>query len=112
MNTSPTPAPARVTLADLDAAIVNTHYFTAREGAEGACGGGGTYPVGLGLLTVCVLTLDNGFTVLGESACVDPAGFNAEVGQKLALEDARRKVWPLLGFALRSKRAGLELEGD
>ena len=54
-------------------------------------------------LTVCVLTLLNGFTVTGESACADPAMFNEEIGQKIARENAERKIWPLMGYALREE---------
>ena len=54
-------------------------------------------------LTVCVLTLLNGFTVTGESACADPAMFNAEIGQKIARENAERKIWPLMGYALKEE---------
>ena len=54
-------------------------------------------------LTVCVLTLLNGFTVTGESACADPAMFNEEIGQKIARENAERKIWPLMGYALKEE---------
>lgn len=54
-----------------------------------------------GVLTVCRLTLQNGFTVVGESACVSPENFNAEVGQRVSRDDAKRKIWPLLGYQLR-----------
>ena len=54
-------------------------------------------------LTVCVLTLKNGFTVTGESACADPAMFNAEIGQKIARENAEQKIWPLMGYALKEE---------
>jgi hypothetical protein len=47
--------------------------------------------------------LRNGFTVTGESACASPENFNAEIGRKIARENAVAKVWPLLGFALRQK---------
>lgn len=93
----------RVTPADIEANIVEEHYFTAREGCEGACGGGGTYPVSLGLLTFCVLTLRNGFTVTGESACASPENFNAEIGRRVARENAVAKIWPLMGYALKEK---------
>jgi hypothetical protein len=53
--------------------------------------------------TVCLITLKNGFTVTGESACVDPANFDEHIGQTVAFKDARSKLWPLLGFALREK---------
>lgn len=51
-------------------------------------------------LTVCVITLWTNYTVTGQSACVDPANYNEEIGQKLAIDDAKRKIWPLLGFML------------
>lgn len=54
-------------------------------------------------LTICILTLQNGFTVTGESACADPAMFNAEIGQKIARENAERKIWPLMGYALKEE---------
>ena len=92
----------RVTPADVEANIASEHYFTARDGCEGASGGGGTYPAALGLLTFCVLVLRNGFTVTGESACASPENFNAEIGRKIARQNAVAKVWPLMGYELRS----------
>jgi len=59
----------------------------------------------LSLLTICVLVLENGFTVIGESACAHPENFNQDIGRRLAREAAKRKVWPLLGYALRTKLA-------
>jgi hypothetical protein len=58
-------------------------------------------------MTVCALTLKNGFVVIGESAAASPANFNAEIGQKIARENARNRIWALEGYALRSKLAGL-----
>ena len=52
-------------------------------------------------LTVCVLTLRNGYTVVGESACVDPANFNAELGRKISRDNAKNKIWTLEGYLLR-----------
>lgn len=54
-------------------------------------------------LTVCCLTLQNGFTVVGESACASPELFNKELGEKIARENAKQKLWPLLGFRLKDK---------
>lgn len=54
-------------------------------------------------LTVCCLSLKNGFTVVGESACVSPANFNAEIGRKVAREKARNQIWLLEGYLLRQK---------
>ena len=51
-------------------------------------------------LTICVLTLRNGFTVTGESACASPENFDEEIGQNIARGNARDKIWSLMGFAL------------
>jgi hypothetical protein len=56
-------------------------------------------------LTICVLTLQNGFMVTGQSACADPASFDAAVGRRLAREDAMKMVWMFEGYALRSALA-------
>jgi hypothetical protein len=56
-----------------------------------------------GTLTICILTLQNGFRVTGESACADPANFNEAKGRELAGKQAREKIWPLLGYALRDR---------
>lgn len=53
------------------------------------------------MLTVCVLTLRNGFTVTGESACASPENFDAEIGRKISRENARQKIWALEGYLLR-----------
>ena len=57
------------------------------------------------LTTVCLITLRNGFTVTGESACASPENFDEEVGQEVAYKDARNKLWPLLGFLLKDSLA-------
>lgn len=98
----------RVTMADIEASIVGAVYFTAQQGVLGAsiengsaCCDGTRNP--LRLLTFCVLTLSNGFTVTGESACASAENFDADIGRRVAREKAIEKVWPLLGFRLRDK---------
>lgn len=54
-------------------------------------------------LTVCCLTLKNGYTVTGESACASPENFNAELGRKIARENARSKIWALEGYLLKQR---------
>ena len=56
-------------------------------------------------LTVCCLTLRNGFSVIGESAAASPENFNAEIGRKIARSNARDKIWALEGYALRERLA-------
>ena len=57
-------------------------------------------------LTVCVLTLRNGFIVTGESACVSPANYDKAIGENIAYKNAFDKLWLLEGYALKNKLAG------
>ena len=98
----------RVTPADLQVNIAHEHYFTAADGVQTA--GAVHLPAGEGwtlgslqLLTICVLVLRNGFTVTGESACASPENFDAEVGRKIARDNAVAKVWPLMGYELKER---------
>ena len=118
----------RVTPEDIEANIVSEHYFTAADGVAGyhpaihsLIGGASakalaewddrrgkvdaSVPPSLRLLTFCVLVLRNGFTVTGESACASPANFDAELGRKIARQNAINKVWPLMGYHLKQKLA-------
>jgi hypothetical protein len=52
-------------------------------------------------LTVCVITLANGFTVTGESACASPENYNAEIGMEISFANAREKIWVLEGYLLK-----------
>lgn len=61
-------------------------------------------------LTVCCLTLLNGFTVTGESACASPENFNKELGEKIAYGKARDKIWALEGYLLKQKLYDENLE--
>lgn len=55
-------------------------------------------------VTVCNITLDNEFSVRGESACVDPTNYRKEVGEHYAYEKAFAALWPLFGFLLSESR--------
>lgn len=66
---------------DIDKAIVREDYYT----------------VGV-KTTVCVLTLENGFEVIGHSGCVNPYDYDISVGGPIAKQRAVDKVWQLLGF--------------
>lgn len=103
----------RVTPAAVEADIASEHYFTAAQGVAGAARDvwvADQYEgKPLGLLTFCVLVLRNGFTVTGESACASPENFDADIGRKVARQNAINKVWPLLGFRLKDQLMGGEL---
>ncbi len=55
-------------------------------------------------VTICHIVLDNGFSVRGESACVDPSNFNKELGEKYSYENAFEKLWQFFGFLLAEQR--------
>ena len=99
---------ARITPADLQANIASAVYFTAFDGFQGS---DATEDESLAtcdtlrLLTFCVLVLRNGFTVTGESACASPENFDAEIGRKIARQNAVQKLWPLMGYALKERLA-------
>ena len=52
-------------------------------------------------LTVCCLTLVNGFTVTGESASASPKNFDKQIGKDVARANAREKIWALEGYRLK-----------
>ena len=55
------------------------------------------------LLTVCCLTLKNGFAVTGESACASPENFDSEIGEAIAFNNAKEKIWQLEGYLLKQR---------
>jgi len=56
-----------------------------------------------GVLTIAVVTLENGYTVTGQSACADPANYDPEIGRKIAFDNALKEVWPLEGYLLKQR---------
>lgn len=77
----------RITPADIDNTIISEQYYVFPNTT----------------FTVCLLTLKNGYAVAGESACASPENFDADIGRKIARENARNKIWALEGYALRNK---------
>ena len=99
----------RVTPQRINDVIASEHYFTAGQGVSGEVSSRDEQPYqfcyesSLDLLTFCVLVLKNGFTVTGESACASPENFDAELGRKIARQNAVNKVWPLMGYELKCR---------
>lgn len=104
----------RVTPEVIEALIASEHYFTAWDAilhnpyVAGALhygispdGSTSAQMRALQSLTFCVLVLRNGFTVTGESACASPENFDAEIGRRIARQNAVQKIWPLEGYLLR-----------
>lgn len=54
-------------------------------------------------VTVCALTLRNGFITTGTSAAASPENFNEEIGRKIARQNARNEIWKLEGYRLREQ---------
>ncbi len=77
----------RLTPELLESKIINEHYHVFP----------GT------TVTACLLTLENGFHVLGESAAVSPANFDETIGRKVARQHARDQMWKLEGYLLRQR---------
>lgn len=82
--------------ADIDAEIVGEMYHVFPETT----------------LTVCALTLKNGFTVIGDSAALDLDRFDPEIGCRVAKAKAREKLWPLLAFRVRDRADGWDRDRD
>ena len=96
----------RITPADIEANISSEWYINAADGVvpdEFQPSVPANHP--LSLLTLCVLVLKNGFTVTGESACASPENFDAELGRKIARQNAVSKIWTLMGYALKERLA-------
>lgn len=53
--------------------------------------------------TVCCLVVQNGFVVIGHSACIDPADFDAEMGRKIARDKAIDQLWQLEGYLAKQR---------
>jgi len=98
----------RVTPDDIENAIDVEYCFTAEQAVRATEPDDLRYFVGqnqLKLLTFCVIVLKNGFTVTGESACVSPENFYAEIGRKIARQRAVDKIYPLMGYELKCRLA-------
>ena len=57
-----------------------------------------------GTLTFCVLTLQNGYKVTGESACLNETNFDARIGEKIARDNAIEKIWMLEGYLAKQQQ--------
>lgn len=56
-------------------------------------------------LTICVLDLKNGTTVVGTSNVIDPANYDSALGNAAALANAKGKIWELEGYAMKRELA-------
>lgn len=89
----------RVSLSDMEGKIAAEYYFTMDKAL------GADVPIhdSLKVLTVCVLVMRNGFTIIGKSAPASAENFDRDKGERFAYEDAIKQLWPLEGYALRER---------
>lgn len=80
--------PVRVSVSDIQAKIKNAVYIVLPDSTT----------------TLCQINLENGYTVIGTSACVDPREFNQSLGEKYAYERAFNKIWALENYLLKQRR--------
>lgn len=62
--------------------------------------------------TVCLLTLENGFTVTGENACAHPANYNEQIAREISFKNAREKIWELEGYLLKQRLYEAQLDKE
>lgn len=87
------PIPNRITVSDMQAKVKSSTYTRLPDSTT----------------TVCQITLENGYTLVGTSACVEPANYNRAMGEQIAYDNAFEKLWDLEGYLLKQRRfeAGL-----
>jgi hypothetical protein len=81
----------RITPADLDANITDTEIVkhTSKSGQ---------------VLRWAILTTKSGYAVVGNpSVAVSPENDDADVGVKVAIENSREALWPLMGYHLKQQ---------
>lgn len=83
--------PNRVTLEYMQSRIKGVEYIN---------------PTSIPHMTLAVITMKNGFAVVGKSTPADPDNFNEELGKKFAREDGMRQLWGFEGYALCEKLHG------
>lgn len=83
------PAP-RVTEAEIKERIARVHYLHDDDL--------------FGTMTVCIITMLNGWRVVGTSACVSKDNYNKEIGDRIAYDNAFRQLWALEGYLLAEEQ--------
>jgi hypothetical protein len=93
----------RVTLDDIKAAIAERYDINGYKACAFSSDVECVPSDGLKVLSICILVMRNGFTVIGKAAPASPENFNAELGRDYAYEDAVKQAWPLMGYALKDR---------
>jgi len=54
-------------------------------------------------MTICMVTMKNGFVIIGKSAPADPENYDQILGEQFSYEDALRQIWPYEAYLLRER---------
>lgn len=90
----------RISLKDIEDAVAARYVFNGGQIADAV---GGSVSEALNSLTIAIVVLKNGFTVVGTSAPASAENYDQALGEKFAYEHALRQIWPFMGFALRER---------
>lgn len=82
----------KITQAQIDTLLIEANYQIAHRVFGKQC--------------IVIAQLRNGFTIIGESACVDPNNYDEEIGHSLAMKRISDKLWELEGYSLQKVLAG------
>ncbi len=94
-----------MTEVQLDQAIANRpHDKVIKDGIESRIDNVSYIVLPDSTVTLCNIKLENGYSVRGESACVDSRNFDMEIGRNLAYKDAFSKLWALEGYLLAERK--------
>lgn len=102
LNASEASIEAEIKTKGLKAPRITPHHIDAQIVAEQYHRFGGS------TMTVCALTLRNGFMVIGESAAASLENFDEAIGKRIARDNARNRIWALEGYVLRTKLSEAE----
>jgi Phage protein (N4 Gp49/phage Sf6 gene 66) family len=93
----------RVSLADIESQVEFKHTMNGLDLLPRSLQVSKEVATSLGCLTLAVVVLKNGFTVIGSSACASPENYDLALGEKFAYENALRQLWSHFDFCLRQK---------
>ena len=96
---------ATISKESIEDKIKSVYYFNGADAVKSAFVDPSALPAddlaNLGLVTYCIIILENGFKVEGVSACVDPTIYDEWKGRQYAYENAFDKIWEMEGYLLR-----------
>ena len=52
---------------------------------------------------VCLVTLQNGFSLVGDAACINMSDFDLELGKDIAVHKAKEQLWALEAYLRKNQ---------